>query len=192
MNTKTRFQQYIELEEMVAAKVLELAEFGGIISRITPAQDRALYDRVVILKSGTHIKLEIQITEPKAWEKYHDVRLDLISAFQHQTNSPFSGHSKVWPEEVSVFFRNIDVSRLGKLYMTEATTLAFYVLAPVNLLWIFNMGKLQENREAFVKKYGIMINHKSSNEQWESCFVPVSESDELLDSCGIRYEGSLK
>lgn len=187
MSTRGRFRQYIELEEMVAERVTELADFAGQISRITPVEEGLFYDRVVVLEGGKEIKLEIQITEAKAWKYFGDVRLDLLSAFKRLPGSRFAGFQRIYPEEVDAFLESVRVQRLGKLYKSEADTLAFYVPEPVDLLWLFSMKALQNNVTYFTQKYGIMINRKSRDEVWESCFVAVKKTDPILDKCGVRY-----
>lgn len=187
MSTRNRFRKYIELEKMVAEKVRELAEFGGEISRITPVEEGETYDRVVVLEAGKEIKLEIQITESLAWERYGDVRLDLLSAFSRPESAAFSSSLRIYPEEVDDFMESVKIDRSGKLFVCEAETLAFYVTKPTDLLWIFSVEALQRNREYFMKTYGIMINHKSRDETWESCFVAVHHTDEVLDKCGVKY-----
>ncbi len=188
MNTLDRFQKYIEMENMVAEKVRRLTDFGATISRITPAPGGLTYDRVVILESGTEIKLEIQITEPKGWLKYSDVRLDLLSAFRHSPESEYAESNTVSLENAGHFLNSVEVQRYGKLYESEADVLAFYVPEPVDLLWLFRMKKLQEMRAYFVRTYGIKINKKSKKEKWQSCFVPVHFDDLYLDSAGVKYE----
>lgn len=187
MSTLSRFQKYIKLEEMVAEKVRLLADLGGTITRITQCEDGLTYDRIVIMESGTHIKLEIQITEAWAWEKYGDVRLDLLSAFQHKPGSRYAASRGVAPQDCGDFLKSVRVQRYGKLFVSEADVFAFYVTEPVDLLWIFRMTPLQEARSYFMQNYGIRINRKSEGENWQSCFVPVHKTDHVLDVNGVIY-----
>ena len=188
MSTRKRFDKYIGLEKVVVDKVLEITALGADITRVTKAADGETYDHVVVLKAGTEIKLEVQITEPDAWRKYGDVRLDLLSAFHHKPGSPFLGSTAIKSCSVQRFFTSIEIDRPGKLYECEADVLAFYVRKPMDLLWLFNVPALQERRSYFLAEYGIRINRKSRDEKWESAFVAVHHSDVELDRCGVKYE----
>lgn len=188
MSTRKRFEKYIGLEKVVVDKVLEITALGADITRVTKAADGETYDRVVVLKAGTEVKLEIQITEPDAWRRYEDVRLDLLSAFRHKEGSRFWGSTAIRPCSVAGFMDCIEVDRYGKLYECEADVLAFYVREPVDLLWLFSVSALQERRSYFLAEYGIKINRKSRDEKWESAFVTVHKTDIELDRCGVMYE----
>lgn len=188
MNTRGRFRKYIEMEKLVAEKVRQLADLGGTITRIVPVAQGKLYDRIVVLEGGREIKLEIQITESGAWKDFGDVRLDLISAFRWRPVGAAAKYLRIHPEEVPGFLSSIRVQRYGKLYECEAETLAFYVTKPTDLLWIFSMKSLQDNREYFVSRYGILINRKGRDETWQSCFVAVPKSDPALGRCGVQYD----
>lgn len=182
-STRERFRRYVELENMVMERIKELADLGGEIVRVTLGPDGATYDRVVILRKK--VKLEIQITEGVAFESYGDIRLDLISAFTFDVASPHLGSRYIRPDLFDDFLHSITVHRPGKLYECEADTLAYYITDPVDLLWLFAVNELQANRAYFINKYGVMINAKV-DESWESCFVPVSAEDEVLNKYGIR------
>ncbi len=189
MSTKNRFPKFIKMEALVVERVRKLADMGGVISRVVPADGGALYDRLVILDSGQEIKLEIQITSPENWEKYKDLRLDLISAYRHKPDSRFIGKVGIAGTKAQEFLDSLTIERYGKLFSTDANVLAYYIPAPADLLWIFNMRALQQRAVYFYEKYGIRENVKSDDEDWESCFVPVPEDDIELVNCGVRHDG---
>lgn len=188
-STRDRFKEYIDREEEVMSIIQKYTALGAEIVKVNPAPDGETYDRVVVLPTR-EVKLEIQITEPDDFQKYGDVRLDLISAYLLSKGSPsdvhYAGKSRIKPCNTHSFLSGITVKRYGKLYLCEAETLAFYVPEPAKMLWLYSVAQLQKNRWYFVSKYGIMVNKKDAEETWESCFVAVPESDRILQSCGVK------
>ena len=182
---RDRFRVYIKREAEVMAIIKRYTSLGAEITRITPAPDGETYDRVLVVPTG-EVKLEIQITEAEDFQRYGDVRLDLISAFIFKPGSIYSERRRIGPFAVSSFLNSISVRRYGKLYNSEADTLAFYVPAPVSLLWLYSMPQLKISRSVFVSEYGIMINVKNGSESWQSCFVAVPVDDNTLQCCGVQ------
>lgn len=185
-STRNRFDIYQAREEEVVRRIRELADLGADIVRINEAPDGETYDRIVCLKSGKELKLEIQITEAEAFQKYHDVRLDVLSAFRRNPRSMFASVGAVKGVRVHTFLQDVTVIRPGKLFESKAETLAFFVPPPVDILWLYSMSELQNKRDYFLVNYGIIINKKSGDEDWESCFVPVPAKDAILQSCRVR------
>lgn len=181
---RDRFSEYIKREEEVMETIRQYTDLGAEIVKVNPAPGGATYDRLLVLPTG-EVKLEIQITEPDDFQKYGDVRLDLISAFDFKEDSVYAGKTRIKPCNVNSFLWSITVHRNGKLYACLADTLAFYVPEPVKILWLYSVPELQKKRQYFLYNYGIMINKKDWGEDWESCFVPVPESDEILHTCGF-------
>lgn len=185
-SSKNRFDIYREREEEVVRRIREIKELGAQIVKVNEAPDGETYDRVIILKPDREWKVEIQITDPAAFQKYRDVRLDVLSAFRRAPGSAFASVGAVKGRMAGFFLDSVEVLRYGKLYESEAETLAFFVPPPVDILWLYSLKELQRRRTYFVMTYGVIINKKTKDENWESCFVPVPERDAILGSCRVR------
>jgi len=185
----SRFKTYKEKERNVTELILanmhnSLFPDGTPVSIVEPTENLS-YDRIFIYHDY-EIKVEIQITESHDFKIYGDVRLDLVSAFSFTPSSMgFVEGSTVIGTKARQFVKSLNIQKLGKLYSSKADLLCFYVTRPLHILWAYRMAELMSYRTYFMCIYGIKINQKSEDENWQSCFVPVCFYDKYIMRSGM-------
>lgn len=187
-STTTRFGIYVGREKEVADMVDALFAVYGEVSRILPSPNRT-YDRILLL--GGRVKLEIQITESADFERYGDIRLDLVSAFNLPQDCVFHNKHRIDTGYANRFLESIEIRQAGKLYSSPADTLVYYITEPTDMLCLYSMSKLQENLHYWLAHFPIMVNNKIG-EEWCSCFIPVPIDNERLEECGYRLPRARK
>jgi len=184
--TRERFIKYVDMEKDIIKRLKRLLDPFGEVVRLLPAPDRETYDRILLFNGET--KLEIQFCDGEAFGKYHDIRLDYISAFAYKNVLKYpiekSRHT-IQPREVGAFLESIDILRWGKIKQSEADTLAIYIGEPECIFYLVSMSELQSEKRVnyFLQEYGLCINHKKG-EDWQSAFIAVDYEDPVLRDIG--------
>jgi len=206
--TRERFEEFIALEKTVMSSIPTFHPWYNDVVEKYETHGTSHHDFKVHLKNGKMVLFQIQITDygnkKSGYCRYHDVRLDLISSFDPFTEegrAKYHDFSWRWKtlknvNELEDFDKLCKVSKWGKLKTCDAEIFIFCVakmsgrgtnkkIEKIHLINIFDNEKLKENCDYFVNTYGVKINHKQK-EPWGSAFVPVDESDLVLNSCSIN------
>lgn len=189
MKTKDRFEEYILRENEVVYLFRDQSLLESPVSTVLAGDQQKGYDRILVLQNGREVKVEIQFSNPDYWKKFHEFRFDVLSAFTFKPGAPHRMALRVERFELEDFWQTIKVDKRGKLYMSQADILAYYIPAPVHLLCLLTMPALRDHRNYFLRKYGLVINKKGDGEDWQSAFVLVDVNDRhVQEHCTIYGE----
>jgi|GEM_PF-6456828 len=187
METTDRFDEFINREKEVVNLFRDNLLLESPVTRVEDGDQKQGYDRILILGSCRRVKLEIQFSDPTYWKRFHDIRLDVLSAFYFRPESPFGQARRIEPSELKQFRETINVSKRGKMYNSQADLLAYYIPHPVHLLYVLTMPALKDHLAEFRNKYGLVINKKTEEETWRSAFLLVKSDDQAILDHGTSW-----
>jgi hypothetical protein len=200
-STRSRFDKETAREQAIMEQVFRFYPWLQTLGTVFEPDNTPHHDYRLTLADGRSATIEIQITnygrhDGEGFRRYHDVRLDLISAFE--TSLPecrrlYHIKDGTWKSlksaaELEKFEKACPVQRWGKLKTCDADFFLFTVVKRRNrcdILHLYDNLALRQRAEYFVERYGVKINQKQ-DERWGSAFVPVKISDEKLKECLIK------
>jgi len=205
--TRDRFNDFIGLEECVMQSIPQLHPWYSRVVKSHEVHGTSFHDYTIKLVNGSEYTVEVQITdfgtERSGYCRYHDIRLDLISSFKPTDDCKKEYHDWGWRwhaiknvTDLDKFASVCPVTKWGKLKTCDAPIFIFCIaqmigrgtakrIQEIDQILVFDNKKLKANCDYFVDTYGVKINNKIG-EPWGSAFVPVHESDLILQSCLIR------
>lgn len=199
--TRDRFDRESNREAAVIEQAFRFYPWLQPLGTSFEPENTPHHDYLVTLRDGRRATIEIQITnygrhDGEGFRRYHDVRLDLISAFEAshpECRKQYHVKEGTWKSlksatELEEFENACPIQRWGKLKTCDATFFLFTVVKRRNrcdILHLFDNRALKNQATYFIDRYGVKINQKQ-DERWGSAFVPVAASDDILDQCRVK------
>ncbi len=201
--TRDRFDRESGREAAVIEQIFRFYPWLKPLVASFEPENTPHHDYRVTVREGITATIEIQITnygrhDGEGFRRYHDVRLDLISAFEAshpECRKQYHMNEGTWKslkstKELEEFEKACPIQRWGKLKTCDAAFFLFTVVKRRNrcdILQLFDNKALKNQSAYFIDRYGVKINQKQ-DERWGSAFVPVAVSDEILHQCRVKDE----